>query len=167
MLISSSNQIINPGEGVPIMTNNAQKALFKQLEIQGVMLEGIVLKPSMVISGTGCSDQADIETVALETVRCLKNNVPENVPGIAFLSGGQSDELATSHLNKMNENHCNELPWNLTFSYGRALQHPALMAWSGKDENEVMAQRILHHRSYCNGLASKGENRTNLETEMA
>ena len=149
------------------VTSKAQSALFRHLEIMDVMLEGIVLKPSMVISGKDCPSQADIDTVASETVRCLKNNVPENVPGIAFLSGGQSDELATAHLNAMNANHKSEMTWNLTFSYGRALQHPALMEWAGNDDNNSNAQRILHHRSYCNGLASKGEYRANIETQMA
>ena len=139
------------------VTEKAQKALFKQLEIQNVLLEGIILKPSMVISGTECVEQASIDLVASETVRCLKNNVPRCVPGIAFLSGGQSDELATSHLHLMNEKFKAELPWELTFSYGRALQHPAIMAWYGKDENESNAQQILHYRAKCNGLASKGE----------
>jgi len=149
------------------VTEKAQKELFKQLEIQNVLLEGIILKPSMVISGTKNADQASIELVASETVRCLKNNVPSCVPGIAFLSGGQSDELATAHLNMMNEKFKGELPWKLTFSYGRALQHPAIMAWHGKDENELDAQKILHFRAQCNGLASEGELYKNLNKEMA
>jgi fructose-bisphosphate aldolase, class I len=149
------------------VTERAQKALFKHLEIQNVLLEGIILKPSMVISGSDCANQADIDLVASETVRCLKNNVPKNVPGIAFLSGGQSDELATTHLNRMNEQFKSELPWKLTFSYGRALQHPVIMAWHGNDENEENAQKILHFRAKCNGLASKGEYSKHLNMEMA
>ena len=149
------------------VTNKAQSALFRHLEIMDVMLEGVVLKPSMVISGKDCVVQADVKTVASETVRCLLANVPSSVPGVAFLSGGQSDELATEHLNKMNANYKSEMPWNLTFSYGRALQHPALMAWEGSDEKNESAQQILHHRSYCNSLASKGEYQSNTETEMA
>ena len=138
-------------------TDMAQNELFNQLRIQRVILEGIVLKPSMIVSGKDCKEESVIDAVASETIRCLKNNVPKNVPGIAFLSGGQSDELATAHLNAMNMNFGNDIPWALTFSYGRALQHPALMAWAGNDNNMNEAQKILYHRSFCNGLAAKGE----------
>ena len=149
------------------VTCRAQSALFKHLKIMNVMLEGTILKPNMVIAGKDCPNQADVNTVASETVRCLKSNVPENVAGIAFLSGGQSEQLATDHLNAMNANHKNELPWKLTFSYGRALQHPSIMAWAGNDENNSSSQEVLYGRSYCNGLASKGEYQTNIETELA
>ena len=137
------------------VTSRIQEEVFKSLKTAGVMLEGIVLKPSMVISGTECEEQADVDTVAEMTVKCLLSNVPPEVPGIAFLSGGQSDELATSHLNAMNANY-SDLPWKLTFSYGRALQQPALTAWSGKEGNIEHAQDILHFRAKCNGMASTG-----------
>ena len=104
--------------------------LFDQLSKFNVMLEGIVLKPNMIISGLLCSEQADIEKVADFTVKCFKEHVPESVGGIAFLSGGQSSDVATEHLNCMNKKY-NDLPWNLTFSYGRALQQDAFNAWSG------------------------------------
>lgn len=148
------------------VTSRVQTEVFKCLISAGVMLEGIVLKPSMVISGTEYSDKADVDSVAAHTVKCLLANVPPEVPGIAFLSGGQSDEIATDHLNAMNVNH-SDLPWNLTFSYGRALQHPALTAWSGDDDNILKAQEILYHRAHCNGLATTGEYENTLETEPA
>ena len=148
------------------VTSRAQSALFRHLKLMGVFFGGVVLKPSMVTSGNNCVVQANIETVASETVRCLLENVPSEVPGVAFLSGGQSDELATNHLNKMNEQFKSKIPWSLTFSYGRALQHPALMNWQGDDDNTLTAQKILLHRSYCNGLASNGEYQPDVEPEM-
>jgi fructose-bisphosphate aldolase class I len=121
-----------------------------------VMLEGTVLKPSMVISGKGCSKQASVDEVAERTVRVLKRCVPAAVAGIAFLSGGQSDELATAHLNAMNKRYGKELPWTLTFSYGRALQAASLKAWKGASSNLAAGQGALLHRARMNGLAAQG-----------
>jgi fructose-bisphosphate aldolase class I len=115
----------------------------------------------MVLSGYDCSEQASVKEVAEMTVDCFFNTVPAAVPGIAFLSGGQSDELATAHLNAMNQ--IDGTPWNLTFSYGRALQTPALKAWSGKAENIHAAQEALMKRAIFNGLATKGEYSSDME----
>ena len=127
--------------------------LFDQLSKFNVMLEGIVLKPNMVISGLLCPEQADIEKVADFTVKCFKEHVPESVGGIAFLSGGQSSDVATEHLNCMNKKY-NDLPWNLTFSYGRALQQDALNAWSGSNRDE--GQKELLKRAENNSKATLG-----------
>ena len=132
-------------------TSKALNAVFDKLQKHNVSLQGIVLKPNMVLSGYDCSYQADIEEVAEKTINCLSANVPSEVPGIAFLSGGQSNELATLHLNEMNEY---ETDWNLTFSYGRALQQPALTAWSGKKENSELAQKEFIKRAEANSLAT-------------
>lgn len=137
------------------VTTRTLNAVFEQLALQRVLLEGMVLKPNMVISGKGCPQQADVETVAAATLRTLKRCVPAAVPGIAFLSGGQSDEVATAHLNAMNAQGGG--PWNLTFSYGRALQAAALQAWGGKHENYAAGQRAFAHRAKMNGLASTAE----------
>ena len=128
--------------------------LFDQLSRLNVMLEGIVLKPNMVISGLLCSNQASVDEVANLTIKCFKEHVPDNVTGIAFLSGGQSSDVATKHLNSMNLNH-QDLPWNLTFSYGRALQQDALKAWSGS--NREAGQEKLLNRASNNSLATMGE----------
>ena len=128
--------------------------LFEQLSQQNVMLEGIVLKPNMVISGLKCSEQASVEEVADLTVECFKEYVPESVGGIAFLSGGQSSDVATEHLNQMNKKYP-KLPWNLTFSYGRALQQDALNAWSGTNREE--GQTELLKRANNNSLATMGK----------
>jgi len=128
--------------------------LFDQLSRLNVMLEGIVLKPNMIISGLLCSNQASVDEVASLTIKCFKEHVPDNVAGIAFLSGGQSSDVATKHLNAMNSNH-QDLPWNLTFSYGRALQQDALQAWSGS--NRTAGQEKLLNRASNNSLATMGE----------
>ena len=143
------------------LTTETLYNVFYELVSQGVELEGIVLKPNMVLSGYDCSDQASVEQVAEMTVDCFLNTVPAVVPGIAFLSGGQSDELATAHLNAMNK--IDGTPWNLTFSYGRALQAPALKAWSGKDENISNAQEAFMKRAKFNSLATKGEYSKDME----
>ena len=135
------------------VTEFTLKRLYEELYAQGVILEGTVLKPNMVISGTNCADQADREDVAEMTMQCLLNCVPAAVPGIAFLSGGQSDEDATAHLSIMNEGF--DLPWPLTFSYGRALQAAPLNAWNGS--NVEAGQAAFNHRSRMNSLASLGE----------
>ena len=128
--------------------------LFDQLSKYNVMLEGIVLKPNMVISGLLCDEQADVDKVADLTVKCFKENVPESVGGIAFLSGGQSSDVATKHLNCMNKKY-KDLPWNLTFSYGRALQQDALNAWAGS--NRVEGQKELLKRAENNSKATLGK----------
>ena len=128
--------------------------LFDQLSRLNVMLEGIVLKPNMIISGLLCSNQASVDEVASLTIKCFKEHVPDNIAGIAFLSGGQSSDVATKHLNAMNSNH-QDLPWNLTFSYGRALQQDALRAWSGS--NRAAGQEKLLNRASNNSLATMGE----------
>jgi fructose-bisphosphate aldolase class I len=130
------------------------KEVFQELYYAQVKLEGIVLKPNMVISGMKCAKQASIEEVADKTVMILKRCVPTAVPGIAFLSGGQSDEMATAHLSAMNARH--KLPWTLTFSYGRALQAAPQRAWSGRADNVAAAQAAFAHRARMNALAALG-----------
>jgi|TARA_B100001094_G_C18078417_1_gene743860 fructose-bisphosphate aldolase class I len=132
-------------------TAKALNTTFDQLIELNVNLQGIVLKPNMILSGYECSYQASIEEVAEKTINCLTANVPSEVPGIAFLSGGQPDEDATLHLNEMNKY---DNDWNLTFSYGRALQQPALKAWSGKSENLKLGQQAFIERAKANSLAS-------------
>ena len=146
-----------------MVTNSTLKIVFEQLSIYNVLLEGIILKPNMIISAIDCAVQADIEKVADMTYACLKENVPENVPGIAFLSGGQSGDLATSHLRKMNEKY-KAMPWNLTFSYGRALQHDALNTWKGENENRKSAQKSFLVRAKNNSLATFGRDVEILES---
>jgi fructose-bisphosphate aldolase class I len=141
------------------------KETFQQLYYANVALEGIVLKPNMVISGMKCAKQAGVEEVADKTIAVLKRCVPSAVPGIAFLSGGQSDEMATAHLSAMNARH--KLPWALTFSYGRALQAAPQKAWSGKAENVAAAQRAFAHRARMNALATTGEWTTAEEKKAA
>jgi fructose-bisphosphate aldolase class I len=125
--------------------------------------EGILLKPNMVLSGYESSDQAAHEQVAEETIRCFKRHVPAAVPGIVFLSGGQSDEDATAHLNAMNAR--GPHPWQLSFSYGRALQAPALKAWGGKEENVAAGQRAYYHRAKMNAAARTGAYAPEMEKE--
>jgi fructose-bisphosphate aldolase class I len=142
------------------------KEVFQELFYQRVTLEGMVLKPNMVISGKKCAKQASVQDVADRTIKVLKRCVPSAVPGIAFLSGGQSDEEATAHLNAMNAAHP-DLPWPLTFSYGRALQHAPQKAWSGKAENVTAGQKAFAHRAKMNGLAATGEWKQGLERAAA
>jgi fructose-bisphosphate aldolase class I len=135
-------------------TEWALKETFQQLYFAGVKLEGIILKPNMVISGKKCPTQASREEVAEKTLKVLKRCVPGAVPGIAFLSGGQSSQDATAHLHFMNA--AGPLPWKLTFSYGRALQADALKAWGGRPENVATGQRAFAHRARMNALAAAG-----------
>jgi len=138
------------------VTEATLKSLFQQLYEQNVMLEGLVLKASMVISGDQSGDRADIAEVAEATVDCLLNAVPAAVAGVVFLSGGQDDVEATAHLNTMNQ--LGDLPWPLSFSYGRALQAPCLNEWARDPKaNRVSAQKVLLHRAAMNGLATQGE----------
>ena len=131
-------------------------AVFHALFEQGVVLEGILLKPNMVIAGKECTRQASVEEVAAATMGCLRRHVPAAVPGIVFLSGGQQARLATAHLNAINRLPSPK-PWKISFSYGRALQDPALEAWRGRDENLAAGQRAFHHRARLNGAASVGK----------
>jgi fructose-bisphosphate aldolase class I len=141
------------------------KTVYEDLYYARVQLEGTVLKPNMVVPGKKCSKRASVEEVAEKTVRVLKNCVPGAVPGIAFLSGGQSDEEATAHLDAINR--IGGLPWRLTFSYGRALQAAPQKAWSGKSENTAAAQRAFSHRARMNGLATLGQWKADLEKKAA
>ena len=147
------------------VTSRVLNQTFRELRVQRVELEGMILKPNMAISGKKCAKQASVEEVAEKTIRMLKACVPAAVPGIAFLSGGQSDEEATAHLNAMNR--IGNLPWKLTFSYGRALQAAPQKAWSGKSENVAAGQRAFIHRARMNALASKGEWATDMEKKAA
>jgi fructose-bisphosphate aldolase class I len=142
-------------------------AVYEALYVNRITLEETVLKPSMVISGKDCARQAPVAEVAERTVRVLKRCVPAAVTGIAFLSGGQSDEQATENLGAMNRMYKGKLPWPLTFSYGRALQSPSLKAWRGAAANVAPAQALLAHRSRMNGLAAMGEYRSELEKKAA
>ena len=137
------------------------KETFKELYYANVALEGTILKPNMIVSGKKCAKQAGVEEVAARTVEVLKRCVPGAVPGIAFLSGGQSDEEATAHLNAMNAAY--KLPWALTFSYGRALQHAPQKAWRGKPDNVAAAQAAFAHRARMNGLAAMGQWKPEME----
>jgi fructose-bisphosphate aldolase class I len=147
------------------VTNATLAEVFNRLRAHRVYLEGIVLKPNMVISGAKCPTRANAVAVAEATVRCLKRNVPAAVPGIAFLSGGQSEIEATEHLNLMTR--AGALPWGLSFSYGRALQHTALTTWSGNPANVASAQRELMKRARLNGLATAGTYESAMEKAAA
>src|ERR1700733_4876705 len=147
------------------VTQRVLNKVFHELRIQRVALEGMILKPNMVISGKKSPKQASVTEVAEKTIRLLKTCVPAVVPGIAFLSGGQSDVDATAHLDAMNK--IGGLPWPLTFSYGRALQAAPQKAWSGKAENVTAGQRAFTHRARMNSLASKGEWTAGLEQKKA
>ncbi len=146
------------------VTERTLHALFEAIYVQRVRTEHLVLKASMVISGKSCATQASVQEVADATVLCLKRTVPAAVPGIVFLSGGQSDELATAHLGAMNAEGA-RLPWPLSFSYGRALQAPALKAWKGQAANIAAAQKALMHRAKCNSAACFGRYSSDMEKE--
>jgi fructose-bisphosphate aldolase class I len=143
------------------VTEQTLKVTFSQLFEQRVYLEGMILKPSMVVSGKDNPKQAGVEEVAERTLRCLKRTVPAAVPGIAFLSGGQSAEKATEHLNAMNR--MGPHPWEVSFSYARALQDPALKAWKGEAANFAAAQKIFYHRAKCNSAARSGSYNKQME----
>jgi fructose-bisphosphate aldolase class I len=144
-------------------TSEVIKKCFEELILHKVDLSGIILKPNMITSGSTATEQASINEVAKMTIDCLLNNVPSSLPGITFLSGGQSDILATAHLNAMNK--LDGLVWKASFSYGRALQASALKAWMGKPENIFISQDALSHRAKMNKLASLGEWDESLEDE--
>ena len=143
------------------ITSQTLKTVFHHLKFQGVFLKGILLKPNMIISGENSNEKNTIEEVASFTIKCLMENVPHDVPGIVFLSGGQSNELATMHLNEINKT--KNLPWSLSFSYGRALQQPVILNWQGKDENTEIAQSELIKRSKLNSLATIGKYENKME----
>ena len=143
------------------VTSKSLKMLFKCLKDEGVNIGGTILKPNMVTSGSIAESQASIQKVAEMTVQCLKENVPSDLPGITFLSGGQSDVNATAHLDAMNK--IGGFSWKLSFSYGRALQQPSLKAWLGKEENITKAQEALSHRALMNKLAANGAWNLDLE----
>ena len=142
------------------------QSVFEALSRRRVVLEDMLLKPNMVISGASCPRQADVETVAAMTVRCLRRRVPAAVPGIVFLSGGQSNEKATAHLNAMNRPPAAVNPWQLSFSYGRALQEPPLSAWRGETANVEKAQGAFHHRARLNGAARYGKYSDAMEKQL-
>jgi fructose-bisphosphate aldolase, class I len=147
------------------VTQRVLNKTFQELRVQRVAFEGMILKPNMAISGKKAKTRASVDEVAEKTIRLLKSCVPAAVPGIAFLSGGQSDEEATAHLDAMNR--IGGLPWKLTFSYGRALQAAPQKAWSGKAENTAAGQQAFTHRAMMNSLASKGAWKADLEQKKA
>jgi fructose-bisphosphate aldolase class I len=145
------------------ITEAVLRTVFLSLHQQGVILEGLILKPNMVLPGATCTEQPTVEEVADATFRCLLRAVPAAVPGIAFLSGGQSGELASARLNAVNLIPGGRAPWALGFSFGRALQQPALDAWHGEDANVTAAQQALRHRANCDQMARRGEYTAALE----
>ncbi len=149
------------------VTDETLDTVFSQLYTQGVAYDQMILKPSMVIPGKACPEQASVEAVAEATVRCLLKNVPATVAGIAFLSGGQTKEQSSAHLNAMNKLFSDQCTWPDTFSYALAIQQPALDNWAGKDSNVEEAQQRLLQRAKFNSLASKGEYSSDLEKQLA
>jgi fructose-bisphosphate aldolase, class I len=147
------------------VTEQTLRSVFDALAHHRVVLEGMLLKPNMVLSGEECPKQASVQEVAETTVRCMNRVVPAAVPGLVFLSGGQSDLQATEHLNAMNQ--LPDLPWQLSFSYGRALQAPVLKAWKGDAANVGAAQQAFHHRALCNSKARFGKYSEEMETAKA
>ena len=146
------------------VTEEVLRTVFTQLYTQRVTLEGMILKPNMVLPGLTCPKQESVDEVADATVRCLLRAVPAAVPGIAFLSGGQPSELASARLNAMNFRFKSRLPWALAFSFARAIQQPALEIWQGKESNVLAAQQALSHRARCNRAARRGEYNAAMET---
>jgi fructose-bisphosphate aldolase class I len=146
-------------------TETVLRAVFEQLYVQGVRLEGMILKPNMVLPGLGCPEQGTAQQAADATVECLSQAVPAAVAGVAFLSGGQSAVLASARLNAMNQG-VRRAPWPLVFSFARAIQQPALEIWRGEKANVVAAQRALIHRARCNHAALRGEYHAAMEDEL-
>ncbi len=149
------------------VTREVWRNVFIQLNCQRVLLEGLILKPNMVLPGLSCATQATVDEVADATVNCLRETVPAAVPGIAFLSGGQPCALATARLNAMNRRFKSRAPWALSFSFARALQQPALEIWRGDAANAKAAQQALRHRAQCNRAARRGEWSEASETHAA
>jgi fructose-bisphosphate aldolase class I len=154
-------------EQCSVVTENVLRTVFNQLYIQRVILEGIILKPNMMLPGLSCPEQESVDDIADATVNCLMQAVPAAVPGIAFLSGGQSGELASARLNAMNVRFKSRLPWALAFSFARAIQQPALEIWQGKEINVPKAQQALYHRAKCNQAARRGEYNSEIERTIA
>jgi fructose-bisphosphate aldolase class I len=148
-----------------VMTEEVLRTVFHHLYTQRVMLEGMILKPNMVLTGLTCPKQETVEEVADATVKCLLRAVPAAVPGVAFLSGGQSAELASARLNAMNVRFKSRLPWALAFSFARAIQQPALEIWAGQDAYVKQAQMALRHRASCNRAARRGDYSAAMERE--
>ena len=146
------------------VTEEVLRAVFDQLYAQRVLLEGVILKPNMVLPGLLAREQESVDQVADATVKCLLQAVPAALPGIAFLSGGQPGELASARLNAMNVRFRSRLPWPLAFSFARAIQEPALGIWRGDDRNISAAQKALYHRASCNRAARRGEYSLAMET---
>jgi fructose-bisphosphate aldolase class I len=147
------------------VTRDTLATVFAALRRMRVRFDGMLLKPNMVLSGSDCPTQATVAQVATATLAALRDTVPASVPGIVFLSGGQSEEVATAHLNAMNQ--LGGAPWQLSFSYGRALQAPALNAWKGEPANSPAAQRAFHHRARLNSAARSGGYTEEMETADA
>jgi fructose-bisphosphate aldolase class I len=145
------------------VTEDVLRTVFNQLYTQRVMLEGLILKPNMVLPGLTCPKQETVDEVADATVMCLLRAVPAAVPGIAFLSGGQPGEQASARLNAMNVRFKSRMPWALAFSFSRAIQYPALEIWQGKEAHVLAAQQALYHRARCNRAARRGEYNAALE----
>ncbi len=149
------------------VTEKVLRKVFNKLYTQRVILEGMILKPNMVLPGLECPNQEGVDEVADATVKCLLQSVPAAVPGIAFLSGGQSAELASARLNAMNVRFKGKLPWALTFSFARAIQQPALEIWKGQEANVQAAQKALYHRAKCNLAARRGQYTPEHQLEIA
>lgn len=147
------------------VTEKVLRSVFNQLYQARVLLEGMILKPNMVLPGLDCSKQESVDRVADSTVHCFYRSVPAAVPGIAFLSGGQSYELASARLNAINRRFKSKLPWPVAFSFSRALQEPALQIWKGKADNVKAAQEALYHRAKCNSAARRGEYNAEMENK--
>jgi len=147
------------------VTERVLRTVFRELYSQRVKLEGMILKPNMVLPGLTCPVQESAEEVADATVGCLLRSVPAAVPGVVFLSGGQSGELASARLNAMNVRYKSRLPWELSFSFGRAIQEPALEIWHGNQANVIPAQKALNHRAKCDRAAHRGEYNATVEAD--
>lgn len=163
VLMEGAHTLARCGE----VTEDLLRTVFNQLCTQGVMLEGMILKPNMVLPGLACPRQESVEDVAEATVKCLLRTVPAAVPGVAFLSGGQSPALASARLNAMNARSEPWLPWALTFSFARAIQQPALEVWRGEEAHVLAAQAALLHRAGCNRAARRGEYNAAMERTFA
>ena len=149
------------------VTEKVLRVVFNQLDTQGVLLEGMILKPNMVLPGLDCSERESTDEVVDATVSCFLRTVPAAVPGVAFLSGGQTSELASERLNAMNLRFQGRLPWALTFSFSRAIQYPALQIWQGKETNVKAAQDALIHRARCNQAARSAKYNSSMEKESS
>ncbi len=147
------------------VTERVLRSVFRELYGQRVKLEGMILKPNMVLPGVSCPVQESVEEVADATVGCLLRSVPAAVPGVVFLSGGQPGELASARLNAMNARYKSRIPWELSFSFGRAIQEPALEIWHGDQANVVPAQKALYHRAKCDRAAHRGEYKATVEAD--